>query len=67
MSGGRGDGHGETEGLELANVLAGFAAGVDAVGIVGQAQVGVAGVRVGQQVLDGDQGFEFAAAADDAA
>jgi len=58
--------------LELADMVAGLAAGVEAAGVVGGAEVVVAGVPVGEQVPDddqdgaggGDQGFELAAALD---
>src|SRR6266496_4801609 len=73
-SGCGGQGDGEAEGFQLADVVAGFLALVDAVGVVVGAQVGIAGGGVGEQVPDdhqdgagdGDQGLELAAALDQA-
>ena len=72
--GGGGEGDGEPEGFELADVVTGFAAGIGAAGVVAGAEVVVAGGGVGEQVPDddqdgagdGDQGAELAAAAGDA-
>lgn len=71
-SGGLGEGDGEAEGLELPDVVAGFLVG--AAGVVAGAEVVVAGGRVSEQVPgdhqdaagDGDEGFELAAALDQA-
>jgi papain fold toxin 1 (glutamine deamidase) of polymorphic toxin system len=68
-----GDGDGESECLQLPDVVAGFAVGVDAAGVVAGAEFVVAGGGFGEQVPDDDQDgpgdrdecFEFAAAFDD--
>ena len=73
-SGGRGQGDGEPECLQLADVVAGLAIGVGAVGIEVRAQVMEPCGGIGEQVPDddqdgaghGDQGFELAAAFDQA-
>src|ERR1022692_5098517 len=67
-SGGLGDGDGETEGFELADVIAGLAVLVSAAGVVAGAQLVVPGGGIGEQVPDddqdgagdGDQGLELA-------
>src|SRR6266516_7071214 len=67
-SGGGGEGDGVAECFELADVVAGLAASVDAAGVVAGAQVGEAGGGVGQQVPDdhedraghGNEGLELA-------
>jgi hypothetical protein len=46
----RGEGDGEPEGFELADVAAGLAAGVDAAGLIARAEVVVAGGGVGEQL-----------------
>jgi len=74
LSGGAFEDDGVAEGFELADVLAAKAVGVDAPGVEVRAEVGVAGVGVGEQVpdddqdgaADGDVGFPGAAAAGDA-
>src|SRR6266511_282507 len=74
-SGGRGRGDGVAQRLELADVVAGLAVLVDAVGVVVGAEVVEAGGGVGEQVPDdhqdragdGDQGFELADAPGQAA
>ncbi|MGC2404697.1 MAG: hypothetical protein WA510_33205 [Acidobacteriaceae bacterium] len=48
-------GDGETEGFELADVVAGLLVFVDPAGVVARAQVMEAGGGVGQQVPDDDQ------------
>ena len=68
-------GDGVAECFELADELTGFPVLVDLVGVEVGAEVSVAGVGVGEEVPDddedrsgdGDEGFEFAAAADEAA
>ena len=73
-SGCRGEGDGEAEGFQLADVVAGLLGFVDAAGVVASTQVVVAGGGVGEQVPDddqdgagdGDQGLALAAAFDDA-
>src|SRR6266511_302050 len=73
-SGCGGEGDGEAEGFQLADVVAGLAGRVDAAGVVAGAQVVVAGGGVGEQVPDdhqdgagdGDQGLALAAALDQA-
>jgi hypothetical protein len=50
-SGGRGEVDGEPEGLQVADVVAGF---VDAAGVVAGAEVTVAGGAVGERVPDDD-------------
>src|SRR6266516_5629857 len=74
-SGGRLQGDLVAERLELAHEVAGLAAGVDAAGMVGGAQVVEAGGGVSEQMPDDhqdgagdrDQGFELADAFDQAA
>ena len=74
LSGGAFEDDRVAEGFELADVLAAKAVGVDAPGVEVRAEVGVAGVGVGEQVpdddqdgaADGDVGFPGAAAAGDA-
>src|SRR6266496_1293660 len=73
-SGGRGDGDGQAERLELADVVADLLVLVGAAGVVVGAEVGIAGLRVVEQVPDDDQdgagdsdlGFGPPAAAGDA-
>ena len=74
-SGCGGEGDGVAEGFELADVAADLAVGVDGGDVVVRAEVVVAGGAVGEQVPDddeqgagdGDECFELAAAADQAA
>jgi hypothetical protein len=69
------EGDGVAGGFELADELTGFPLSVDVVGVEVGAEVSVAGARVGEEVPDddedragdGDERFEFAAAADEAA
>src|SRR5258707_2803090 len=74
-SGGRGQGYLQSQGLELADVVADLLVPVGPGGDIVRAEVGVARGRVGEQVPDdgqdgpgdGDLGFGLAAAAGDAA
>ena len=73
-SGSLGDGDGEAEGLDLLDVVAELAVGIEAGLVVAGAEVGEPGGGVGEQVPDDDQdgagdgdlGFGLAAAAQDA-
>src|SRR5215475_4867751 len=73
LSGGVGEGDGESERFELADVVAGFLVFVGAAGVIAGAEFAEAGGAAGEQVPDddqdgagdGDQGFELAAAAGD--
>src|SRR5215475_4484650 len=73
LSGGVGEGDGESERFELADVVAGFFVFVGAAGVIAGAEFAEAGGAAGEQVPDdhqdgagdGDQGFELAAAAGD--
>ena len=74
MLGGGFEGDAVAEGVELADVVADLAVDVDAVEVVVAAEVVEAGGGIGEEVPDddqdgpgeGDEGFEFAAAFDDA-
>ena len=73
-SGGLGEGDGEAEFLEVADVSAYFPAGAGTAGVVAGAEVAVAGGGTGEEVPDDDEdgtgdrdeGLELAAAPDEA-
>jgi hypothetical protein len=68
-----GEGDGESEGFELADVAAGLAAGVGAAGVVAGAEIAEPGGGIGEELPDdhqdgagdGDPGPELAAAPHD--